>query len=121
MQGVLAADRHYDYHRAPDLDAAVAMLATGPCRILAGGTDVFPSLQIARSWVGSGYFWHSGFTPDTQHYHWSIGAAVSWRIKIRAALRPLRFESGGRGWVGQFKLATLLATLYASLADKLPY
>ena len=45
MQGVLAADRHDDYLRAPDLDAAIAMLATGPCRILAGGTDVFPSLQ----------------------------------------------------------------------------
>ena len=90
MQGVLAADRHDDYLRAPDLDAAIAMLATGPCRILAGGTDVFPSLQDrplkGRVLDISGVADLRQITQNDDH--WSIGAAVSWREVIRAALPP---------------------------------
>ena len=90
MQGVLAADRHDGYFRAPDLDAALAMLATGPCRILAGGTDVFPSLQDRP--LGGRVLDISGIADLRQitqnDDHWSIGAAVSWRDVIRAALPP---------------------------------
>ena len=90
MQGVLAADRHNDFLRAPDLDAAIAMLATGPCRILAGGTDVFPSLQdrplVGRVLDISGIADLHQITQNDDH--WSIGAAVSWRDVNRAALPP---------------------------------
>ena len=93
MQGVLAADRHDDYLRAPDLDAALAMLATGPCRILAGGTDVFPSLQdrplSGRVLDISGIADLRQITQNDDF--WSIGAAVSWRDVIRAAL-PSAFD-----------------------------
>ncbi len=90
MQGVLAADRHDDYLRASDLDAALAMLAAGPCRILAGGTDVFPSLQdrplVGRVLDISGIEDLHQITQNDDH--WSIGAAVSWRDVTRAALPP---------------------------------
>ena len=90
MQGVLAADHHDDFLRAPDLDAAIDMLATGPCRILAGGTDVFPSLQdrplIGRVLDISGITDLRRITQNDDH--WSIGAAVSWRDVTRAALPP---------------------------------
>ena len=90
MQGVLAADRHDDYLRASDLDAALAMLAAGPCRILAGGTDVFPSLQdrplVGRVLDISGIADLHQITQNDDH--WSIGAAVSWRDVTRAALPP---------------------------------
>ena len=45
MQAVPAADGDDVYLRASALDAALSMLAAGPCRILAGGTDVYPALQ----------------------------------------------------------------------------
>ena len=90
MQGVLAADRHDDYLRASDVDAALAMLAAGPCRILAGGTDVFPSLQdrplVGRVLDISGIADLHQITQNDDH--WSIGAAVSWRDVTRAALPP---------------------------------
>ena len=90
MQGVLAADRRGDYVRAANLDGAVAMLSAGPCRILAGGTDVFPSLND-RPLVGR-VLDISGIADLRQiaqtHDHWSFGAAVSWRDVIRAALPP---------------------------------
>ncbi|MGB2163697.1 MAG: FAD binding domain-containing protein, partial [Candidatus Puniceispirillaceae bacterium] len=90
MQGVLAADRYDEYVRAPDLDAAIAMLAAGPCRILAGGTDVFPSLQdrplLGRVLDISGIADLRQIAQNDDH--WSIGAAVSWRDVIRAALPP---------------------------------
>ena len=90
MQGVLAADRHDDYLRASDLDAALAMLAAGPCRILAGGTDVFPSLQdrplVGRVLDISGIADLHQITQNDDH--WSIGAAVSWRDVTRTALPP---------------------------------
>ncbi len=90
MQGVLAADRHDEYVRAPDLDAAIAMLAAGPCRILAGGTDVFPSLQdrplLGRVLDISGIADLHQIAQNDDH--WSIGAAVSWRDVIRAGLPP---------------------------------
>ena len=93
MQGVLAADHHDDYVRAPDLDAAIATLAAGPCRILAGGTDVFPSLQdrplVGRVLDISGIADLRQITKSDDH--WSIGAAVSWRDVIRAAL-PAAFD-----------------------------
>jgi len=93
MQGVLAADHHDDYVRAPDLDAAIATLAAGPCRILAGGTDVFPSLQdrplVGRVLDISGIADLRQITQSDDH--WSIGAAVSWRDVIRAAL-PAAFD-----------------------------
>jgi len=93
MQGVLAADQHDDYVRAPDLDAAIATLAAGPCRILAGGTDVFPSLQdrplVGRVLDISGIGDLRQITQSDDH--WSIGAAVSWRDVIRAAL-PAAFD-----------------------------
>ena len=90
MQGVLAADRHDDYLRPSDVDAALAMLAAGPCRILAGGTDVFPSLQdrplVGRVLDISGIADLHQITQNDDH--WSIGAAVSWRDVTRAALPP---------------------------------
>ena len=90
MQGVLAADRHDEYVRATDLDAAIAMLAAGPCRILAGGTDVFPSLQdrplLGRVLDISGIADLCQIAQNDDH--WSIGAAVSWRDVIRASLPP---------------------------------
>ena len=91
MQGVLAADRHDDYLRAPDLDAALAMLATGPAGFWLVVQMSSLHYKIARYWPGAGYFWHSGFASDhANDDHWSIGAAVSWRDVIRAALpRPL--------------------------------
>ena len=93
MQGVLAADRYDEYVRAPDLDAAIATLAAGPCRILAGGTDVFPSLQdrplVGRVLDISGIADLRQITQSDDH--WSIGAAVSWRDVIRAAL-PAAFN-----------------------------
>ena len=93
MQGVLSADHHDDYVRAPDLDAAIATLAAGPCRILAGGTDVFPSLQdrplVGRVLDISGIGDLRQITQSDDH--WSIGAAVSWRDVIRAAL-PAAFD-----------------------------
>ena len=90
MQDVLAADRHDEFLRAPDLDAAIDMLANGPCRILAGGTDVFPSLQdrplIGRVLDISGITDLRRITQNDDH--WSIGAAVNWRDVSRAALPP---------------------------------
>ena len=82
----------------------LAMLATGPCRILAGGTDVFPSLQdrplIGRVLDISGIADLRQITQNDDH--WSIGAAVSWRDVIRAALPPA-FDglkaAASRGWV----------------------
>jgi len=66
------------------------MLAAGPCRILAGGTDVFPSLQdrplVGRVLDISGIAELRQITQNDDN--WSIGAAVSWRDVIRAALPP---------------------------------
>ena len=93
MQDVLAADRHDDYLRAPDIDAAISMLAAGPCRILAGGTDVFPSLQDRP--LGGRVLDISGIADLRQitqsDAYWSFGAAVSWRDVVRAAL-PSAFD-----------------------------
>lgn len=90
MQGVLAANVQKDFVHAPDLAVAIQMLAAGPCRILAGGTDVFPSLQD-RPLVGR-VLDVSGIAElrriDESDDYWSIGAAVSWSDIIRASLPP---------------------------------
>ncbi|MGB0584538.1 MAG: FAD binding domain-containing protein, partial [Candidatus Puniceispirillaceae bacterium] len=90
MQGVPAANGQNDFMRAADLSVAVAALADGPCRILAGGTDVFPALQD-RPLTGR-VLDISGIADlrriDARDDYWSIGAAVSWRDIFRAKLPP---------------------------------
>jgi CO/xanthine dehydrogenase FAD-binding subunit len=79
-----------DYLRARDVEAAVKALAAGPCKILAGGTDVFPALQdrplrgavldisgideLARIMCDGRYWW--------------IGAGASWTDVVKADLPP---------------------------------
>ena len=90
MQGVPAANGQNDFMRAADLSVAVAALADGPCRILAGGTDVFPALRD-RPLTGR-VLDISGIADlrriDARDDYWSIGAAVSWRDIFRAKLPP---------------------------------
>ncbi|MDC1382532.1 FAD binding domain-containing protein [Candidatus Puniceispirillum sp.] len=79
-----------DYLRVDSLNAAVSALAKGPRKILAGGTDVFPSLQD-RPLVGA-ILDISGIAElgdiNFDGGYWRIGAAASWRSVIDADLPP---------------------------------
>ena len=108
--------------RAPALDAALSMLATGPCRILAGGTDVYPSLQdrplIGRVLDISGIV-DLRVIKQSDEY-WSIGAAVSWRDVIRADLPPA-FDGlkAAAGEVGSWQIQNR-ATLVGNICNASP-
>ncbi len=79
-----------DYLRADSLDVAVAALALAPRKILAGGTDVFPSLQDRP--LGGAVLDISGIAElrriGLENGYWHIGAAASWSDVIKADLPP---------------------------------
>ena len=90
MQNLLVADSQADFVQALNLDTAIAMLAVRPFRILAGGTDVFPSLQdqpLSGPVLDISSIVELRRIKETADY-WSIGAAVSWRDVINAKLPP---------------------------------
>lgn len=82
--------RKVDYLRANDLKSAVTALASGPRKILAGGTDVFPALQdrplegAVLDISGISELAQVGFDGE----YWRIGAAASWSDVIKADLPP---------------------------------
>jgi len=122
MQAVPAADGDDVYLRASALDAALSMLAAGPCRILAGGTDVYPALQdrplIGRVLDISGIV-DLRVIKQSDEY-WSIGAAVSWRDVIRADLPPA-FDGlkAAAGEVGSWQIQNR-ATLVGNICNASP-
>ena len=122
MQAVPAADGDDIYLRASALDAALSMLEAGPCRILAGGTDVYPALQdrplIGRVLDISGIV-DLRVIKQSDEY-WSIGAAVSWRDVIRADLPPA-FDGlkAAAGEVGSWQIQNR-ATLVGNICNASP-
>jgi len=90
MQKSLGVNGQDAYGRPADLAAAIAMLAAGPCRILAGGTDIFPALQDRPL---CGPILDISAVAELRHItahsdYWSIGAAATWRDIIDAPLPP---------------------------------
>jgi CO/xanthine dehydrogenase FAD-binding subunit len=82
------------YHQPETLDDALASLARAPHRLLAGGTDVFPSLQnrpltgaiLDLTRIGSlRRIWQD----DTA---WNIGAGITWSDLLKADL-PSAFDA----------------------------
>jgi len=93
MRGAVADGNADNFVRAHDVASALSVLAEGSCRILAGGTDVFPALQDRPL---------SGLVLDISGIKtlrriedlgdvWSIGAAASWRDVMDAPL-PAAFD-----------------------------
>lgn len=80
------------YMRARSLDQALECLARGPCRIIAGGTDVFPALgdkPIRDDILDiSGLCALRGITHEPEAGHWRLGALTTWTDVIRADLPP---------------------------------
>ena len=122
MQALPAAGDDDFYLSAPDLDAALDMLSAGPCRILAGGTDVFPALQDRP--LGGRVLDISGISDlrmiKQSNDYWSIGAAVSWRDVIRASLPPA-FDGlkAAAGEVGSWQIQNR-ATLVGNICNASP-
>lgn len=79
-----------DYLRPRHLDAALAALAAGPRRVIAGGTDVYPA-HVGRPLAGpildiTALDGLRGI--EAQGDHWRIGALTTWAELARARLPP---------------------------------
>jgi xanthine dehydrogenase small subunit len=84
------------YFRPATLDEALAIRATRPVEIIAGGTDVYPNRTTRAGW---GRMAHPDVLDITAvpgldrleegPDHWRIGCLVTWTALARAALPPL--------------------------------
>ena len=67
MQDVLAADRHDDYLRAPDLDAAISHVGHWSMPDFGWRYRCLPFITGSPAyWPGAGYFWYSDLRQITQ-------------------------------------------------------
>lgn len=84
-----------NYYQPETLDEALAIRATKPVVVLAGGTDVYPARATRRAWGNMD-------EPDVldisrlplrgieeREDHWRIGALSTWSEVVRAPLPPL--------------------------------
>jgi N-methylhydantoinase B len=86
-------------HRPTTLDEALALLAAGSARPLAGGTDIYPARASGLAWMRpeTGALLDLSALPDLQGIvdqddHWRIGAGTTWSA-LRAAPLPPAFDA----------------------------
>jgi N-methylhydantoinase B len=82
-------------HRPHTLDEALALLAAGAARPLAGGTDIYPARAAALAWLRpqeGALLDLSGITGldaiEATEAGWRIGALVTWSQLLAAPLPP---------------------------------
>lgn len=85
-----------EYHRPATLDAALAIRASRPVVVLAGGTDIYPARASRQAWGDmrepdmldiSGVPGLRGI--EDLGDHWRIGASTTWTDIVRAPVPPL--------------------------------
>jgi len=80
------------YHTPNELDQALDLLASGPARIVAGGTDFFPALPEGRidgSIVDLTRIKGLRGIQEQQDGGWRIGASTTWSDVLKTDLPPV--------------------------------